>query len=802
MANKKINELDSRATLTLSDLMAVGDPSTGYLYKTTISDLKTLTGAGVISFNGRFGSVVPAEGDYTLTQLSDVIITSASNNQVLRYNGSNWVNASIDLSGYVPYTGATGNVNLGTNTLLAAQIKATSSAGLSINANSGTQIADLGAGGGANMTLFGGLTGTSASFSSSVTGNTIVKTGGTSSQFLKADGSVDSSTYLTTASAASTYVPLTRTFTINGTAYDLSADRTWTIPTHDAVTIGTANGLSLSGQALSLALASTSANGALSSTDWNTFNGKQAALNGTGFVKISGTTISYDNTSYLSLAGGTLTGTLNGTSAVFSSTVQASAYRLTGMTAGAGALYWTSDRVTLANYNATGKVHIEANGGTGVATFGGATYNSDFVGTGRFTGDLYAETGIFSLGLFTSDETKSLVPGGVSSLTTLYVSGDLIVDTNTLYVDSTNNRVGIGTTSPSNKLTISNNGNAAVAFRINDTNANASFLSFNASNTDAALIAGGTSAIPFDIYTGGVARLTVSSGGNVGIGVNPTAWDTTYFRVQELGNSNSRAFVYGRTDTSIEAGIGTNAYYSNAGWKYINTGAASTILFGGNEMLFRIADSGTAGNSLTWNTTMKLTGGKFAFGDSTDWRFNVESSAGGYLLNSHNTRNQSGDVNALFQLGNNANNTSSYFLVCSMPNGDKMYILGNGNVQNINNSYGALSDIKLKENIVDATPKLKNLLKVKIRNYNLIGEQTKQIGVIAQELEEVFPSMVEEVEDFKDVEIIDEDGNITKQRESLGTTTKSVKYSVFVPMLIKAIQEQQAQIEDLKEKIK
>jgi hypothetical protein len=67
---------------------------------------------------------------------------------------------------------------------------------------------------------------------------------------------------------------------------------------HAAVTIGTANGLSLSTQALSLALASTSATGALSSTDWNTFNLKQAALSGTGFVKISGSTISYDNSTY------------------------------------------------------------------------------------------------------------------------------------------------------------------------------------------------------------------------------------------------------------------------------------------------------------------------------------------------------------------------------------------------------------------------------------------------------------------------------------------------------------------------
>ena len=42
---------------------------------------------------------------------------------------------------------------------------------------------------------------------------------GTSSQFLKGDGSLDSTTY----------VPTTRTLTINGTSYDLSADRSWTI---------------------------------------------------------------------------------------------------------------------------------------------------------------------------------------------------------------------------------------------------------------------------------------------------------------------------------------------------------------------------------------------------------------------------------------------------------------------------------------------------------------------------------------------------------------------------------------------
>jgi hypothetical protein len=47
---------------------------------------------------------------------------------------------------------------------------------------------------------------------------------------------------------------------------------------HNAVTLGTQNGLSLNSQVLSLGLASTSANGALSSTDWNLFNNKQNAL--------------------------------------------------------------------------------------------------------------------------------------------------------------------------------------------------------------------------------------------------------------------------------------------------------------------------------------------------------------------------------------------------------------------------------------------------------------------------------------------------------------------------------------------
>jgi len=105
-------------------------------------------------------------------------------------------------------------------------------------------------------------------------------------------------------------------------------------------------------------------------------------------------------------------------------------------------------------------------------------------------------------------------------------------------------------------------------------------------------------------------------------------------------------------------------------------------------------------------------------------------------------------------------------------------ILGNGDVVNLNNSYGPISDIKNKENVLDATPKLEDLMNVRVVNYSLKqNPELKQIGVIAQELESVFPGLVDEIEDR------DENG------EPNGEKTKWVKMSVFVPILIKAMQE-------------
>ena len=81
-----------------------------------------------------------------------------------------------------------------------------------------------------------------------------------------------------------------------------------TVTSVAALTLGTsgtdlsstvANGTTTPVITLNVPTASATNRGALSAADWTAFNSKQQALNGTGFVKISGTTISYDNSTYL-----------------------------------------------------------------------------------------------------------------------------------------------------------------------------------------------------------------------------------------------------------------------------------------------------------------------------------------------------------------------------------------------------------------------------------------------------------------------------------------------------------------------
>ena len=117
-------------------------------------------------------------------------------------------------------------------------------------------------------------------------------------------------------------------------------------------------------------------------------------------------------------------------------------------------------------------------------------------------------------------------------------------------------------------------------------------------------------------------------------------------------------------------------------------------------------------------------------------------------------------------------------------------VYANGNVVNTNNSYGAISDIKLKENIVDANSQWNDLKALQVRNYNFKEGQTHtQIGLVAQEVELVSPGLVSESPDR------DEEGN------DLGTVTKSVNYSVLYMKAVKALQEAMERIETLEQRL-
>jgi hypothetical protein len=310
-------------------------------------------------------------------------------------------------------------------------------------------------------------------------------------------------------------------------------------------------------------------------------------------------------------------------------------------------------------------------------------------------------------------------------------------------------------------------------------------------------------------------RMTIKAGGNVGIGTDSpsaTDWNASATLLHIYQNSTNGSVL--KLESSNASGI--VAVGNNAMALGTTTDDALTLVTNATERV-RIQNLASGGFLKATNN-----GSLFVSLSSPYHEFNNSVNSNNTIFNSDaETLNTDGIV----RIDAARTTTDNSFYVLTYYNsGVGLYrfrVADSGNVTNTNNSYGALSDIKLKENITDASPKLDDLLKVKVRNYNLIGEETKQIGVIAQELEEVFPSMIDESQDFEDVDVpqLDEEGNevlneegeivSTKERVSKGTTTKSVKYSVFVPMLIKAIQEQQeiinemrAEIDSLKNQIK
>jgi hypothetical protein len=174
-------------------------------------------------------------------------------------------------------------------------------------------------------------------------------------------------------------VPTSRTLNINGTSYDLSTDRSWsvgTVTSVSALTLGTtgtdlsstvATGTTTPVITLNVPTASATNRGALSSTDWSTFNGKVGGVTASSPLSSSGGTTPNIT---IQVASGSQNGYLSSTDWTTFNNKQAAGNYITSLTGEATASGPGAASVTLSNSAVTAKVltGINITGGTVLAT--------------------------------------------------------------------------------------------------------------------------------------------------------------------------------------------------------------------------------------------------------------------------------------------------------------------------------------------------------------------------------------------------------------------------------------------------
>jgi hypothetical protein len=203
------------------------------------------------------------------------------------------------------------------------------------------------------------------------------------------------------------YVPTTRTLTINGTAYDLTADRTWSVGTVTSVaalTLGTtgtdlsstvANSTTTPVITLNVPTASALNRGALSSTDWSTFNSKESALTFSTGLTRSINTITNNLSTGISGGQSVIGGTASGNNLTLSSTSNATKGKILF---GNSAYDEVNNRLGIGTTTPNWKLHVSGTVGADniIAQFGDANKGVNIKtlanGTGLITSWNYVPT--------------------------------------------------------------------------------------------------------------------------------------------------------------------------------------------------------------------------------------------------------------------------------------------------------------------------------------------------------------------------------------------------------------------------
>jgi hypothetical protein len=571
-------------------------------------------------------------------------------------------------------------------------------------------------------------------------------------------------------------------------ALNLKADKTITITPNAPLTGG---GDLSANRSISINQSGASSDGFLSSTDWTTFNNKQNALNGTGFVKISGTTISYDNSTYaldsvvVKLTGNqtiegvkTFTSQMNAAKIIMSNTSLDRSLELSNSSLG--------QSISVTNTGSGNAIQNFNNGNSGVG-FMSANSNTAF---GNLYQGNYNGTRVFSVGSqgngYFSDSIR------IANIASPSLSWDLktfgsqfqIVDVNgnsERFVISATGNVGIGTTSPNVRTEIAGT-EGIVALRVTTDNGGVS-----ASNYSEIQLAdngtvrsywrnlrdgSGDTLFSYNLnlrfLSGSTERMRIASSGNVGIG---TTSPSSILDIRQdnlpritlvrngviswfIGNpaqSTSNNFSIGTDsggNTNIlnitnggNVGIGTSS--PESGWKLDVSGIVTMGSSSGNGRLYISTDNTTSGT--TYIQARNLTVATPLF----------------YTASSH-TFDATVKVNAL---GTGLVYSNAGVLTSTNP-----------------------SDERLKDDITDLEYGLNEILKLRPVSYNWKNDtinQGKQFGFIAQEVQEVMPELVKEFTTTEDEEEV----------VRLGLDKEGI-YAA----LVNAIKELKAEIEILKNK--